>query len=521
MQRVLSTLRTLGVLLAIWAGLALWAFAAGVVPPPDRAETLAIEGADGSAGEAPDGSEGGASADGAEAAEPSAASASTGATEGPTEAASAEPARPLGAPSEASPGGRAPTPAGSGGPATAAGTSVGSAEPAASPSREVPRYTVCPNGGLDPSIAAGQLGGDERPELASGCADRWVVIGLGAAGPERVAEIRTPEPPASQRSRLGAAAFGDLDGDERDDLALPLLFETDAGASRGGLLAWIGRAETGAIRTPATLATISAAEVRLGALDAAAGADLVVLNRTNVLAQLPSEVWVFRGGPSPTRSAALALGTDGRDLAVADVDRDGFEDVLAVSRDRLDLHFGDGEGRFKAQHRFELPGARESAVGDLDGDGATDFAVLDGGLRWFRAGPLDVMEPRGVDGVPAGLRGLQIIDATGDGKLDFTGWEHPRLVVLRHRGELSFEARDGLRIAGGPFGAMRHLVLDLDGDGATDDVVLLGRATGEAADPLELVLLVDATRETEVVTAPSPRPLPDAPLVLRTALGRR
>ena len=222
------------------------------------------------------------------------------------------------------------------------------------------------------------------------------------------------------------------------------------------------------------LAPIAAVDVAVAPLDAQTGADVVAMNRANALAQLPSEAWVFAGGASPTRSAALNVGLGGVAVRIGDLDRDGNGDVVSLARDRVGMAFGDGQGAFPRTHTFQLAGAREIALGDLDGDGGEDLAVLGGGLRWIRGGALDGMEPRGVEGAPDALRGLAILDVDGDGKLDFVGWDHPHLVVLKQADGMTFTADTALTLAG-PLGPRRHALADLDGDGAPTTSCCWGR----------------------------------------------
>jgi hypothetical protein len=389
---------------------------------------------------------------------------------------------------------------------------------AADATPQTARWSVCPSSTAEPSLAVAQIFGDARAEIVVGCPDGWHVLGLGPEGPTRVARFVAAEPPSGQRNRTGPPAIGDVDGDGTADLVLPLARETDEGATRGGQLVWIARDAFGGIRDPVALAPIAAVDAAVGPVDGSAGGEIVALNRANSLAQLPSEAWVFGGGAAPTRLAALPIGLGGLSVRLDDLDRDGHPDVIALSAGRVDLLFGDGQGAFPRNHSLELEGAREIGLGDLDADGATDLAVLgDNGLRWIRAGAVGAMEPRGVDGVPATLRGLQVLDVDGDGKVDFAGWDHPRLLILRHTDELVFEPETALTLAGGPFGPRRHRVADVDGDGQSDDVVLLGTTAGEGS-PLEIVVVVDALGGAELSPADEAREIPDAPLVLRAQL---
>lgn len=476
MDKVFATLRTVGVLLGIWIVLAVVGIATGVIPFPGVAAGAPTTGGD----EVADGG-----------AEPAADAGMTdGGDAGPsTLVAEPEPA-PEVAPEEAA--------------------------PASGPTEGV-RWSVCV-ASSNPSLAVGDIFGDGRPEVIVGCEDGWHVIGLAVTGPARIALFTAPDAPAGQERSAGPAAIGDVDGDGTPDLVFPLAFLGDNGASRGGGLFWVPRNNFGGIDEPQGLAPITAVSAVVAPIDGSDGGEVVAMNRANARAQLPSEAWVFTGGAAPTRSAVLVTGPNGSAALVADVDRDGNADVVALSDGRVDLHFGDGGSAFGRNHTLAIPGTREIALGDLDGDGGTDIVVLgDGGLRWIRAGALEGMEPRGIDGVPANLRNLQVADFDGDGHLDLAGWDHPRLVVLRQRDAVDFEPRDAFTLRGGPFGPRRHRIADLDADGHLDDLVLLGTAAGVGA-PLEVIFLTDALDGAELSPAAEARPIPDAPLVIRAAL---
>lgn len=464
-SKVWATLRTLGILLGLWAILIVVGLITGAIPLR---------------GGAPE--------------------ASTGERDAPEAVADAG--------AEAGDAGTAEEP-----PASPDAGAPDESEPAPARTQRPQRWAVCP-AGADPTLAAAQLTGDERPELIVGCADRWEVIAT-TSPPARVLVLTAPPPPDGVRARTGPAASGDVDGDGTPDLVLPLQYETAQGASRGGGLYWVPRDAFGGIREPILLAPIAAFDAAVAPIDGQRGADVAAMNRANALAQLPSEAWVFGGGSAPARIAALRAGIAGAAVRIADLDRDGHADLVGLARDRVLIAFGDGRGTFPRTRAFELAGAREIALGDVDGDGGVDLAVLGDGLWWIRAGALDGMEPRPIEGAPTSLRGLSVQDADGDGKLDFVGWDHPRLVVLRQQGEVEFALETQLTLAGA-MGPRRHLWLDLDADGATDDVVLLGTASDDG--PLELVLVTDVTGGVEIAPSDDVAPIPDAPLVLRARI---
>jgi hypothetical protein len=467
-QQVIATLRTAGVLVGIWAILAIVALATGVVDYRDfRLTAAAAPEAEVDAGVASDAGV----AEEQDASVPDA---------GPPEV--AQPAEPT--------------------------------EPAPLPTESARRFTVCAS--TDPSITIAQVFGDERPELIIGCSAGWEVLTNTADGPVRIAMFTTPGAASGLGSSTGPAAIGDVDGDAIADLALPLSYETEQGGNRGGGVYWIPVDAFGGIREPVALAPIAGVEAAIAALDGESGAEIVAMNGGNALAQLPSEAWVFGGGAAPARLTTLSTGMSGAAVRTGDLDRDANVDVVALASGRVTIHFGDGHGAFPRSHSFELAGAREIALGDLNGDAGTDLAVLGEGLVWIAGGPINAMEPHAIDGVPAALRGLAIADTNGDEKLDLFGWDHPRLVVLRQNDERAFVPEPSFELAaGGTFGPRRHALADLDLDGAADDLVLLG--TSAEGGPIELVYVIDAFRRIAIEPAEAANIL-DAPLVLRAAL---
>jgi hypothetical protein len=226
-----------------------------------------------------------------------------------------------------------------------------------------------------------------------------------------------PLAPFVVHAQTTAAAVGEFTGD-----AVPDLVTVDAagpfGPSSVDLLPGLG---DGTFAAPINLYVGEVGDIAgepvLGELDGQAGADVVVPLLQGLL---DDTLLVF------LRSAPGALVVDPpfdvTALAVADLDGDGFGDLLATSKEQHRLHvaLGRGDGSFERWAEHEVTAGPESLVAaDLDGDGRADVAC---GSAW--SDEVDVLAGLGdgtlepvltLSGLPtvAGLRGADL-DADGD-----------------------------------------------------------------------------------------------------------
>jgi hypothetical protein len=189
-------------------------------------------------------------------------------------------------------------------------------------------------------------------------------------------------------------------------------------------------------------------------------------------------------------------GQNATSVAVADVNGDGIPDVLVTNgcgtncvHGSVGVLLGDGDGTFQTAVTYGSGGqdATSVAVGDLNGDGRPDLAVVNGGST--KVGVLlgngdGTFQP--VRTYPSGgfdSFSVAIADVNGDGKLDLLiancatssasncGVENGVVGVLLGKGDGTFQA--AVTYDSGGQGATSVAVGDLNVDGNPDLVVSL------------------------------------------------
>lgn len=467
-EAVRATLRTLGVLLGLWAVLAIVGLVAGVIPGLPWSQEAA----------------GGPEAEGSDAGTADA------------DAAIEDDAGPL---VEAD-----------------AGTADVDGGPPPLPRIRRDRWVVCPEPAIAPSLAALDLVGDTRAELVVGCGDRWEVLAIRDGAPVRIARVDAPPVDAESSGGTGPAIAIDFDGDDTRDLVLPFARYGAGGATRGGGLYVLPRDRFGGFDAPRALAPVAAIAVAAGAIDAESATDLAVVNLANPFAHVPSEVWVFTGGASPARRAVLRTGPGADGLALVDLDLDDRLDAIVTTADepRVDVFFGNGAGIFPRTRSLAIPSAAAVVSGDVDGDGHADAIVEAAGLVIVRARSGSDVEATRVDAAPATLRGIEALDLDGDANVEIVAWDHPRVIVIDVGAEAT-ETRTLLELGSGEFGPRRQRFADLDGEGAPE-LALLGVSAIDGTRTLELVIVPGSERGA--LDVGDRRDVEDAPLQLRVPL---
>lgn len=204
-------------------------------------------------------------------------------------------------------------------------------------------------------------------------------------------------------------------------------------------------------------------------------------------------------GKGWTRSSYVGVGKHPyQRIRVADLNRDGFDDIVSpnLEGDDVTILLGDGHGGFRQPAGSPFAAGDSPfavAVGDVDADGIADLAVVNSPSGAVRAGTDGVTvllgDGRGVfraiEGSPLGTdrfpNQVAIGDLDGDGVNDVLVSlpESDRLAAFCMSRRGTVVARKTIRVAGHPKGLA---MADLDRDGKVDIVT-----ANESADTIAII----------------------------------
>ena len=380
----------------------------------------------------------------------------------------------------------------------------GSQTPSPEESRQAPEpihnwhVLVCerasgPHPGESATLGIGSLVGDDRKELIINCGGETHLLGFADSDPVRVARFGNGETTAIP-SRPSVA---DVSGDGRSDLILGHARIDESGSPIGGALYVVSTNEQGGLNPPRLLGSISVTSIVSGDFDDHPGADIAVVHWPDGHGLRPSELWLFRGGPSPTRYARSTLGQDGRDVAVVDFDQQPPLDFATVDHNALRIFSTNGQ----AGPTLEIPSAKSAVAADIDGNGTFEVVMVGETLHLVQFGEEIHQTP--IES-PFGVRRIVLDDVDGDGDLDIFAITREHIVLLRQKETLQFEQEPWISLPGTlrPHDALiRHI-------GAEREMIIVASSVRG----WELIATPLVRTEISAVEAP---PLKNAPLMLR------
>jgi hypothetical protein len=264
-----------------------------------------------------------------------------------------------------------------------------------------------------------------------------------------------------------AIAVGDINGDQRPDLAVALAF-SDAVA------VMLGNAD-GSFQPPRTVylgPSMNPRSVAIGDFDRDSRQDLAVANAA------ANTVAVLLGNGDGTFQPALSMaaGIGSCSVAVGDFNNDTRMDLVVANpgSGNVSVLFGNGNGTFQAARNFAADaGPASVAVGDFNRDGRADVAVGNSGSGTVSAlisnadGTLQA--PR-TFAAGAGVSSVAVGDLNGDGTSDLMTANNGvnTVSVLVGNGDGTFRAVQSFAAGNGPSSVAAG---DLNRDGRLDVAV--------------------------------------------------
>jgi hypothetical protein len=148
--------------------------------------------------------------------------------------------------------------------------------------------------------------------------------------------------------------------------------------------------------------------------------------------------------PDMSQELVLTVGKGPAPVAIADVNHDGYLDILVANADdrTLSVLLGDGRGHFHLAPGPPIPtgeGPNDIAMGDFNGDGNIDLVIANTGTPYltvllgdgkgnFKPSP---HSPFATNSYPH-VHGVAVGEFNGDGKLDVVtdSWGHDQILLL-------------------------------------------------------------------------------------------
>lgn len=183
------------------------------------------------------------------------------------------------------------------------------------------------------SVVAGQLVGDETPELVVGLGDRVDILQIEGGTPRRIATIRIEQAEPAFVPSTPRVAIGDVSGDGRADLLVPYWRRTVGGGSRGGGAVILRGKADGRLDRPRRFAgpRMMVSSIALMNLDERGGLDIVLGGRGRPYGDIPGRLAFYRGARMPRLIREVRTDiTEIRFVFPVDIDEDADRDLLVV-----------------------------------------------------------------------------------------------------------------------------------------------------------------------------------------------
>lgn len=282
-----------------------------------------------------------------------------------------------------------------------------------------------------------------------------------------VSRVDTQLPGRTPHSAMPMAA-GDLNGDGRMDLVVGHNFPAGQAEQRRAATALISNGDGTFTSKPTPFVEMLARGALLEDFDGDGKLDLAMLGR-EADGLGPVAIYLGRGdgtfGPLKDRVNLVSPGG----LDAGDMDGDGVVDLVFSDGDAATIFvaFGRGDGTF--EHGTACPGVsgRDLAVGDLNGDGALDVAVLRDRVYVLINDGEGALQKQGSVAVGPQPKALALADLDDDGKLDIAvvDGQDDAVQVLRGNGTGNFRATRSYAVGEAPEDVA---VGDVDGDDRPD-----------------------------------------------------
>jgi len=325
-------------------------------------------------------------------------------------------------------------------------------------------------GSVPTAILAGDCDADGHVDLVVASGNAGTVVTLKGTGD---GNFDPPGTPANVGANPTGLAWGDFDGDGEPDLAVAN--EGQSEGAQGSVTVLLGNGDC-TFNSVATMnAGIGTRAVAVADVNRDGHADVLAVNGRSATCS----VFLNDGdGESFSSAGSFATGPEPSGVAVGELSGDGVPDAVIGERnaDTVSLFVGNGAGGFTLAETQPVGTAPSAvAVGDIDGDGVLDAVVTNdlsvdvSVLLGDGAGGLSEARSFVADGQPAALA---LADFDGDGTTavltaNVVG-DGGSVAVLRNRGSGSLEAVEDVRTSMGPSGVS---IGDLNDDALPDVVV--------------------------------------------------